>query len=117
MDPGCAKTPSNGFLDRTAHGLVSSNEITPRRDIKMARKKPPVPAYYGLAPFNFTISHNSINTNSFTSVLGLNDAKTRTLYVGTSVLPLHRVLSKSHSIPNPNLGCSRATAPNPSLLY
>ncbi len=106
MDPSCAKTPSNGFPDRTAHGLVSSNQRTPRRDVIMACQKPPVPAYYGAGAFNFTISHNSINTNSITSVPFLNDGKTCTLYVGTSALFLHRVVSKSHSIPNPILGCT-----------
>ncbi len=89
MDPGCAKTPSNEFPDRTAHGLVSSNQRTPRHDVIMARQKSLVPAYYGAVPFNFTMSHNSVNTNSITSVLGLNDGKTCTLYIGTSALFLH----------------------------
>ncbi len=110
LHPSCAKTPSNGSPDRTAHGLASSNQRSPRRDVKIARQKPPVLAYKGAGPFNFTISHNSAYTNSITSVLGLNDGKTCTLYTGTSALFLRRVLSKSHSIPNPNLGCPRYRA-------
>ncbi len=93
MDLSCVKTLSNRFPDRTAHGLVSSNQKTPRLDVIMARRKPPVPAYYGTGPFNFTISHNCVNTNSITSVRGSNDGKTCTLYIGTSALFPHWVLS------------------------
>ena len=60
--------------------------------------------YYRAGPFNFTISNNSANTNSITSVLGLNDGKICTLYIGTTAFTLHRVLPKLHSIPNPMLG-------------
>ena len=75
-------------------------------------------AYYGAGPFNFTISNNSANTNSITSVLGLNDGKLYTLYIDTITVALHKVLPKSHSLPNPALGVRGcATAPNPSLLY
>ncbi len=64
--------------------------------------------YYRAGPFNFTISNNSANTNSITSVLGLNDGKKYTLYIDTITVSLHRVLPKSHSIPNPALGCAGA---------
>ena len=97
--------------------LVSTNQRTPRRDVKMARQKLPVLAHYGAGPFNFTISHNSANTNSITSAPGLTDGNIYTLYIDTSMFPLHRVLSKSHSLSTPKLGCVCATAPNPSLLY
>ncbi len=108
MDLECAKTLSNGFPDRTAYGLVvvPSNQRTPRCDIKMACQKSPVPAYYGAVPFNFTISHNSVNTNSITRLLGLNDGNICTLYLGISVFSLHWVLST----PNPKLGCMRYRA-------
>ena len=75
MDSSCAKTLSNGLPDRTAHGLVSSNQRASRRDVIMVRQKPPVSSYCGTCPFKFTISHNSVNTNSITSALGLNDGK------------------------------------------
>ncbi len=75
--------------------IVLANQRTPRRDVKMARQKPPVLAYYGAGPFNFT--------NSITNVPGLKDGKICTLYIDTSVFPLHRVLLKSRSIPNPKL--------------
>ncbi len=100
-----------------AHGLVSSSQRTPKCDVNMARQKLPVLAYYGTGPFNFTILHNSVNTNSITSVLGLNDGKICTLYSDTSAFFPRRVLPKSHSIPDPNLRCACATAPNPALLY
>ncbi len=93
-----------------AHGLVSSNQRTPRRDVIMADQKPPVLAYYGVGPFNFTISHNSVNTNSITSVLGSNDGKTCTLYNNASALFLRTKIAKPHSIPNPYLGCARDRA-------
>ncbi len=48
---------------------VPTNQRTPRRDVKMARQKLSVLAYYGAGPFNVTFSHNSLNTNSNTSVL------------------------------------------------
>ncbi len=107
MDSSCAKTPSNGLSDRTAHGLVSSNQRASRRDVIMECQNPPVSSYYGTGPFNFTISHNSVNTNSITSALGLNDGKICPRYIGASVLFLHKELTKSHSIPNPDLGCAR----------
>ncbi len=85
---------------------------SPKSDVIMARQKPPVLAYYGTEPFNFTISHNSVNTNSIANVLGLNDGKTCTLCIGTSALFPHWVLSKSHYVPNPNLGRAlRSTSP------
>ncbi len=64
MDSSCANTPSNGLSDRTAHGLVSSNQRASRRDVIMARQKPPASSYYRTYPFKFTNSHNSVNTNS-----------------------------------------------------
>ena len=88
MDSRCAKTSSNGLSDRTAHGLVSSNQRASRRDVIMERQKPPVSSYYGTGPFNFTISHNSVNTNSITSALGLNDGKTCLRYISASALLL-----------------------------
>ncbi len=117
MDPSCAKTPSNGLPDQMAHGLVSSSQRASRRHVIMVHQKPPVLSYYGTGPFNFTISHNSVNTNSITSVLGSNDGKTCTLCNNTSAPFLHKELTKSHSIPNPDLGRTRATALNLSLLY
>ncbi len=71
--------------------------------------------YYGDDPFNFTIFNNSANTNSITSVLGLNDGKLYTLYVGTNTAVLHAVLPKSQSFLILRGGC--ATAPNPTPLY
>ena len=117
MDSRCAKSSSNGLPDRTAHNLVSSNQKAPRRDVIMAGQKPPVLTYYGTCPFNFTISHNSVNTNSITSVPGLNDGKICPLYINTSALFLRQGLTKSHFIPHPNLGCASATALNLALLY
>ncbi len=61
-------------------------------------------AYYGAGPFNFTILNNSANTDSITIVLGLNDSKLYTLYIDTITVILHKVLPKSHSIPNSALG-------------
>ena len=110
MDSSCAKTSSNGPADRTAHGLVSPNQGASRRDVIMVRQNPPVSSYYGTGPFNFTISPNSVNSNSITSILGLNDGKTCPLSINTSVFLLHKELTKSHSIPNPNLGCARYPA-------
>ncbi len=92
MDSSCAKTPSNGLPDRTAHGLVSCNQRASRLDVIMARQTPPVSSYYGTCPFNVTISHNSVITNSITSVLGLNDGKTCTLYINTNAPFLHKEL-------------------------
>ncbi len=110
MDSSCAKTPSNGLPDRTAHGLVSSNQRASRRDVIMAHQKPPVLTNYGAGLFKFTISHNSINTDSIIIALGLNDGKTCPLYISTSALFLHQGSTKSHSIPNLGTGCARYRA-------
>ncbi len=107
MVSSCAKTSSNGLSDRTAHGLVSSNQRAPRQDVIMARKKPPVSTYYGACPFNFTISHNSVDINGKICPLSNN----------TSALFVHQGLTKSRSMSDPDLGCARATAPNLALLY
>ncbi len=76
----------------------------------MARQNPPVSSYYGTGPFNFAISHNSVNTNLITSVPGLNGSKTCPLSISTSALFLREGITKLHSIPNPNLGCTRYRA-------
>ena len=110
MDPECAKTLSNGLTRSNGTWLVSTNQRSPRRDVIMARWKPPVLVNYGAGPFNFTISHNSSNIKPITSVLGLIDGKICALYIDSSAFTLHWVLWKSHSIPNPKLGCARYRA-------
>ncbi len=104
----CAKISSNGFPRSNGTWLVSANQRSPRHDVTMAHQKPPILAYYGAGPCNFTISQNSVNINSITSVLGLNDGKICTLYPATSAFTLRWVLPKSHSIPNPKRGCAPA---------
>ena len=105
MDSSCAKTPSNGQSDRTPHGLVSSNQRASRRNVIMACQKTRASSYYGTCPFKFTISHNSVNSNSITSTLGLNDGKICPRYVNANALFLPKELTKSHSIPDLDTGC------------
>ncbi len=115
MDSSCAKTPSSGLSDQTAHGLVSSNQRASRHDVIMARQKQPVSSYYGTCPFKLTISYNSFNTNSITVHSGSNDGKNCHIYVNTSALFLHKELTKSHSIPGLDTGCARYRAESHTL--
>ncbi len=107
MDSGCATIPSiDSQIER--HMALHRPIREPQDVTSLWRARAHLfRLTMGLAP-STTISHNSVNTNSITSVLGSNDDKTCTFYNNT--LFLHKELTKSHSIPNPDLGCARYRA-------